>query len=119
MAQRNSAVRKTGLLPGHSTPYFGRGKFIAEAAQNFRIVLIQSLLFIYMVLAAQFESYVHAVTIVPSPLSIFVATPVFYSLFDDLGRGWWARALLRAPASVWNRFGWAESRVEGCRPQIS
>jgi multidrug efflux pump subunit AcrB len=64
--------------------YFGQGKFIGEAAQNFLIALILSLCFIYMVLAAQFESFVHPITIMLSLLLTLVATPVFYSLFDDL-----------------------------------
>jgi hypothetical protein len=49
-----------------------------------------------------------------------VATPVFYSLFDDLGTRRWARALLRVPASVWDRFAWGWSRAaNGCRPEAS
>jgi len=229
MTQGNAAVRDAGLLPGYSTSYFGQGKFIGEAAQNFLIALILSLCFIYMVLAAQFESFVHPVTIMLSlPLTLpfglltlaatgqtlnlnsviglfllmgvvkknailqvdytntlrerglerfqaiieanharlrpilmttlsivfgmvpiafgrgdgalgrasmatvviggqmlsllltLVATPVFYSLFDDLGTRRWARALLRAPAAVWDRFAWGWSRIEGGRrPEVS
>jgi hypothetical protein len=49
-----------------------------------------------------------------------VATPVFYSLFDDVGTRRWARALLRVPASVWDRFAWGWSRAaNGCRPEAS
>lgn len=35
-----------------------------------------------------------------------VATPVFYSLFNDLGTPRWVRALGKAPAAIWNRFAW-------------
>jgi HAE1 family hydrophobic/amphiphilic exporter-1 len=71
MAQGNAAVREVGLAPGYSTTYIGRGKFLGEAAQNFLLALILSLIFIYMVLAAQFESFTHPITIMLSlPLSL-------------------------------------------------
>ncbi len=229
MTQGNAAVREAELLPGYSTSYFGQGKFIGEAAQNFLIALILSRCFIYMVLASQFESFVHPVTIMLSlPLTLpfalltlavtgqtlnlnsvigifllmgvvkknsilqvdytntlrergverfqaiieanharlrpilmttlsivfgmvpiafgrgdgaagrasmatvviggqmlfllltLLATPVFYSLFDDLGTRRWARALLRGPSNVWDRFRWGWSRVErGRHPEVS
>jgi len=71
MRQGTATVREVGLAPGYSTTYIGRGKFLGEAAQNFLIALILSLIFIYMVLAAQFESFTHPVTIMLSlPLAL-------------------------------------------------
>jgi HAE1 family hydrophobic/amphiphilic exporter-1 len=43
-----------------------------EAAQNFAIAFVLSLVFIYIVLAAQFESFVHPVTIM---VSMFLSLP--------------------------------------------
>jgi len=229
MADANAAVGAIGLLPGYSTLYFGMGKFMGEAAHNFLIALILSLVFIYMVLAAQFESFVHPVTIMLSlPLTLpfglltlaatgqtlnlnsvigifllmgvvkknailqvdytntlrerglarfeaiieanharlrpilmttlsivfgmvpiafgrgdgaigrasmatvviggqmlsllltLIATPVFYSLFDDLSTRGWLRSLVRVPTTVWDRFAWGWSRVGNARrPEIS
>jgi len=228
MTRANAAVRELGLLPGYSTSYFGQGKFIGEAAYNFLLALVLSLCFIYMVLASQFESFVHPITIMLSlPLCLpfalltlavtgqtlnlnsiigifllmgvvkknailqvdytntlrergldrfqaiieanharlrpilmttlsivfgmipiafgrgdgaagraakatggiggqmlsllltLVATPVFYSLFDDLGTPRWLRALLKAPATVWDRFAWGWSKdSKGRHPEV-
>jgi hydrophobic/amphiphilic exporter-1 (mainly G- bacteria), HAE1 family len=50
----------------------GRGKLLQEALQNFLIAFVLSLAFIYIVLAAQFESFVHPLTIM---VSMFLAIP--------------------------------------------
>ncbi len=57
------------LPPGYSTIYIGRGKTLAESVESFFVALALSVLFIYMVLAAQFESFVH-------PLAIMVSLPL-------------------------------------------
>ncbi len=71
MDQGTAAVREAGLAPGYSTTYIGRGKILGEAVRNFLLALILSLIFIYMVLAAQFESFTHPITIMLSlPLAL-------------------------------------------------
>jgi HAE1 family hydrophobic/amphiphilic exporter-1 len=50
----------------------GRGKLLQESIQNFLIALALSLAFIYIVLAAQFESFIHPITIM---VSMFLAIP--------------------------------------------
>jgi len=50
----------------------GRGKLLQESIQNFFIAFVLSLAFIYIVLAAQFESFVHPLTIM---VSMFLSIP--------------------------------------------
>ncbi len=69
--QINAKVAAFKLPPGYTTRYLGRAQILAEARLNFLIALGLSLIFIYMVLAAQFESFVHPFTIMASlPLSL-------------------------------------------------
>jgi len=63
MAPKIAGVK---LPPGYTTRYLGRAQFLAEARQNFLLALGLSLIFIYMVLASQFESFVHPFTIMAS-----------------------------------------------------
>jgi HAE1 family hydrophobic/amphiphilic exporter-1 len=66
------AVRKQQLPPEYGIVTSGRGKLLQESIQNFLIALVLSLAFIYIVLAAQFESFIHPVTIM---VSMFLAIP--------------------------------------------
>jgi hydrophobic/amphiphilic exporter-1 (mainly G- bacteria), HAE1 family len=50
----------------------GRGKLLQESIQSFLVALVLSLAFIYIVLAAQFESFIHPVTIM---VSMFLSIP--------------------------------------------
>jgi HAE1 family hydrophobic/amphiphilic exporter-1 len=72
MLQGNAAVKELNLGPEYSTAYTGRGKIMVEAMQNFAIAFVLSLAFIYIVLAAQFESFIHPVTIM---VSMFLSLP--------------------------------------------
>jgi HAE1 family hydrophobic/amphiphilic exporter-1 len=70
--EANAVARELGLPPGYTTAYLGRGKLLGEALHNFLIAFVLSLVFIYMVLAAQFESFLHPVTIM---VSMFLSLP--------------------------------------------
>jgi len=71
-SQADAAVKELALPPGYGTAYLGRGKLMAEAFYNFGIAFVLSIIFIYMVLAAQFESFIHPVTIMSS---MFLSLP--------------------------------------------
>jgi len=72
MLQGNAMVKELNLGPEYATAYLGRGKIMIEALQNFAIAFVLSIVFIYIVLAAQFESFVHPVTIM---VSMFLSLP--------------------------------------------
>ena len=66
------AVAALRLPPEYGILASGRGKLLAESIQNFLIAFVLSLAFIYIVLAAQFESFVHPMTIM---VSMFLSIP--------------------------------------------
>ncbi|MEK6678010.1 MAG: efflux RND transporter permease subunit, partial [Nitrospirota bacterium] len=72
VTQANAILKELNLPPEYSFTFLGRGKLMAEAFKNFLIAFVLSLIFIYMVLAAQFESFSHPLTIMAS---IFLSIP--------------------------------------------
>jgi len=72
LGEANEVVRSLGMPPEYSFQYLGRGKLLAETFQNFLVAFVLSLAFIYMVLAAQFESFIHPITIM---VSMFLSIP--------------------------------------------
>src|SRR5262249_2556723 len=59
------------IKPGYSTEFTGRAKMFEQLRTGFIMAFLFSAIFMYMVLAAQFESYLHPITIMLSlPLSI-------------------------------------------------
>jgi hydrophobic/amphiphilic exporter-1 (mainly G- bacteria), HAE1 family len=59
------------MKSGYSTEFTGRAKTFADLQRGFIMAFLFSAIFMYMVLAAQFESYLHPITIMLSlPLSI-------------------------------------------------
>jgi HAE1 family hydrophobic/amphiphilic exporter-1 len=80
------------LPQGYTTRYLGRAQFLAEARVNFLMALGLSLIFIYMVLGAQFESFVHPFTIMASlPLALpfgllsLLATGFTMNIYSAIG----------------------------------
>ncbi len=64
-------VKQMNMPPEYRTGTVGRSKELGRAASNFAFALVLSLVFMYMILAAQFESFIDPVTILISlPLSV-------------------------------------------------
>src|SRR5262249_40284262 len=67
----NSTVASMNLPPEYRTGFLGKGKELGRAGLAFAIALLLSILFIYMILAAQFESFIDPITILLAlPLSV-------------------------------------------------
>jgi HAE1 family hydrophobic/amphiphilic exporter-1 len=80
------------LPPDYRWEFVGRAKLLAESNQNFLIAFVLSFIFMYMILAAQFESFVH-------PITILLALPltVPFSLLSLL--------MLRTTLDIYAMFG--------------
>ncbi|MFZ0889369.1 MAG: efflux RND transporter permease subunit [Candidatus Binataceae bacterium] len=90
VARKAKSIR---MPPGYvSTFGFGNNKFYREMVEGFMIAFLLSIIFMYMVLAAQFESFLHPITIMLSlPLAVpfaLISLMVFREqlmLFSTLG----------------------------------
>ncbi|MGB7208592.1 MAG: efflux RND transporter permease subunit [Pyrinomonadaceae bacterium] len=64
-------VKELNLPPGYTTGYVGQSKELGKSLYYFALAITLSFIFMYIVLAAQFESFIHPVTILLTlPLSI-------------------------------------------------
>ncbi|MGE4090328.1 MAG: efflux RND transporter permease subunit, partial [Candidatus Binatia bacterium] len=71
LPQIDHEVKEMGLAPGYTTGVSGMGKMFAEMIDSFKLALLLSVIGMYMVLAAQFESFLHPITIMLAlPLSV-------------------------------------------------
>ncbi len=67
----NSLVKKMNLPPTYVTDFGGKAKRQGETYRNFGLAFLLSFIFMYMILASQFESFLHPITILLSlPLAI-------------------------------------------------
>jgi hydrophobic/amphiphilic exporter-1 (mainly G- bacteria), HAE1 family len=67
----DQAVKELKLPAGYVTGYVGQSKEMGKAGFYFLLAIVLSFVFMYIVLAAQFESFIHPVTILLTlPLSI-------------------------------------------------
>jgi HAE1 family hydrophobic/amphiphilic exporter-1 len=63
VSELSAVVDSLNLPADYHYDFLGRAKTMGESNQNFLIAFLTSFLFMYMILAAQFESFVHPVTI--------------------------------------------------------
>ncbi|MEO6655856.1 MAG: efflux RND transporter permease subunit [Pyrinomonadaceae bacterium] len=71
LAKLEAYVKGLNLPPEYSTGVTGQSKELQRAYQSFLLAFLLSFVFMYLILAAQFESFIHPVTILLTlPLSI-------------------------------------------------
>ena len=85
-------VKTLALPPGYQTGYVGQSKELGKSLYYFALAIVLSFVFMYIVLAAQFESFIHPVTILLTlPLSIpfgilsLLLTGQTVNIFSGLG----------------------------------
>ena len=78
-------VAQLDMPPTYGLIFGGRAKSLGESSSNFLLAFFLSFLFMYMILAAQFESFVHPITILLAlPLSIPFAIASLWLLGETL-----------------------------------
>src|SRR3954467_12868716 len=71
LTNARAKVEELHLKPGYQAVFGGSARTLAEASSNFTIALVLAVIFIYMVLASQFNSFIHPLTIMTAlPLSL-------------------------------------------------
>lgn len=92
LEQLDQFAKETKIDSAYKTGLAGRSKELGRAGYYFGLAFILSFVFMYMVLAAQFESFIHPVTIlltlplaVPFGIVSLLATGQTVNIFSGLG----------------------------------
>jgi hydrophobic/amphiphilic exporter-1 (mainly G- bacteria), HAE1 family len=71
VAMVREKVGELNLKPGYSLVFSGGARQLADASNDFGVAVLLAVIFIYMVLASQFNSFIHPLTIMTAlPLSL-------------------------------------------------
>lgn len=85
MTDVRGVIAKMNLPPGYGVTFTGRAKTLQETGQNFLVAFGLAMVFMYMILAAQFENFVHPVSIMLAvPLSLPFALITMIALNEPL-----------------------------------
>jgi len=92
IARLNNEVKAMNLSPDYVTGLAGRTKELGKTMRGFIMAFVLSFVFMYIVLAAQFESFIHPVTVLlalplsmPFALVSLLVTGQSFNMFTALG----------------------------------
>jgi HAE1 family hydrophobic/amphiphilic exporter-1 len=92
ISKMNAFVKEVGIDPTYKTGLAGRSKELGRAGYYFMLAFVLSFVFMYMVLAAQFESFIHPITIlltlplaIPFGILALLLTGQTVNIFSGLG----------------------------------